>query len=88
MATDTISASTREFLQWVGRQPRSYRETMDAWRSSCPRFTIWEDALAEGLVVVAPGRTSGEDTVSLTEKGQLLCYPGLDPVEARAKGVA
>jgi hypothetical protein len=41
---------TRDFVQWVARKPRTYAETMQAWRSSCPRLTVWEDALADGLV--------------------------------------
>jgi hypothetical protein len=49
---DGISASTRELLTWIaGRQP-TYAETMEAWRTHCPRLSIWEDALADGLVRV------------------------------------
>lgn len=44
---------TLQMLAWLATAPRSYRETMDAWRSSCPRLTIWEDALADRLVRVA-----------------------------------
>jgi hypothetical protein len=29
---------------------------MEAWKSSCPRLTVWEDALADGLVRVDRGR--------------------------------
>jgi len=28
---------------------------MKAWRSSCPRLSVWEDALLEGLVRFDPG---------------------------------
>jgi D-3-phosphoglycerate dehydrogenase len=41
---------------------------MDAWRSSCPRFPVWEDARAEGLVRQCGGET-GERRVELTERG-------------------
>jgi hypothetical protein len=37
------------------REPRSYGETLEAWKTSCPRLTIWEDAIAEGLVRVERG---------------------------------
>ncbi len=40
----------RQFLAWVAARPRSYGETMDAWRTSCPRLSAWEDATADGLV--------------------------------------
>ena len=48
-------APTLELLDWVSTRPRTYSETMEAWRSSCPRLTIWEDALADGLVRVESG---------------------------------
>jgi hypothetical protein len=59
-----------QFLQWVADRPRSYADVMDAWRSSCPRFPVWEDARADGLVRQSGGeRTKG--TVELTERGRL-----------------
>jgi hypothetical protein len=30
---------------------------MEVWRTSCPRLSIWEDALGDGLVRVRAGRT-------------------------------
>jgi hypothetical protein len=48
----SVHALTRDLLAWIAKSPRSYAETMDAWRSSCPRFTIWEDALADNLIQV------------------------------------
>jgi len=47
-----LNSLTRDMLEWLCRSPRTYAETMDAWRSTCPRVTIWEDALADGLVEV------------------------------------
>jgi hypothetical protein len=44
------SAPTLQLLAWIAERPRSYPETIEAWRSSCPRLTVWEDAIAEGLV--------------------------------------
>jgi len=41
-----------QMLSWLEERPRAYRETMDAWRSSCPRLSIWEDALADRLIQV------------------------------------
>jgi hypothetical protein len=34
---------TIQFLEWLSDRPRTYGETMDAWRTSCPRLSIWED---------------------------------------------
>ncbi len=36
---------TMQFLEWLSERPRTYSDTMDAWRTSCPRLSIWEDAL-------------------------------------------
>lgn len=41
---------TLQFLDWLAAAPRSYREVMEAWRTSCPRLSIWEDAVEDGLV--------------------------------------
>jgi len=63
----SIQALMRDFLLWVGREPRTYADVMEAWRSSCPRLTVWEDALIAGLVEI-----EGESTpqrVRLTPKG-------------------
>jgi hypothetical protein len=40
-----------DLLAWLEREPRSYAEVMEAWRTSCPRLTVWEDAVDRGLVV-------------------------------------
>lgn len=62
---------TRQFLAWVAAAPRSYAVAMDAWRSSCPRLSIWEDALADGLLRIEPGTggMAGQRLV-LTEAGR------------------
>jgi hypothetical protein len=39
-----------QFLAWVADRPRNYRDTMEAWHSTCPRLSVWEDAVIEGLV--------------------------------------
>jgi hypothetical protein len=60
-----------DLLAWVAARPRTYRETMDAWRTSCPRLPVWEDTLENGLVAVV--RRDGEElAVRLTERGRAL----------------
>jgi hypothetical protein len=41
-----------QFLAWVADRPRTYTETMEAWRSTCPRLSVWEDAIIGGLVCI------------------------------------
>jgi hypothetical protein len=64
-----------EFLAWIERAPRTYAETMDAWRTSCPRFSVWEDAWLEGLVAIEdPHPRTGEEMVCVTAKARGLLY--------------
>jgi hypothetical protein len=64
---------TLQFLAWIGEAPRGYGEVMDAWRTSCPRLSIWEDALRDGLVEVRNGRgPMRERRVAVTERGRAL----------------
>jgi hypothetical protein len=51
----SVNASTMQFLAWVAQEPRSYAETIEIWRTSCPRLAVWEDALADDLVRVDTG---------------------------------
>lgn len=39
-----------DLIEWIGEAPRPYSEVIAAWRTSCPRLTIWEDATDAGLV--------------------------------------
>ena len=68
----TNEALTKQLLEWIGSEPRSYAETLDAWRTSCPRLTIWEDATIDGLIERVPGMAREEATVRVTEKGKAL----------------
>jgi hypothetical protein len=62
-----------DLLAWVAAQPRTYRETMEAWRTSCPRMPVWEDAIDQGLVAVIPNDgPSAAYCVGLTAKGRAL----------------
>jgi len=46
-ATDAL---VLDLVEWIAREPRLYSEVIDAWRTSCPRLTIWEDAVDRGYV--------------------------------------
>lgn len=62
-----------ELLAWVARRPRTYGETMEVWRTSCPRMPVWEDATANGLIAVVPGDAAiREQTVELTAEGRAV----------------
>lgn len=42
-----------DLLEWIAAAPRQYQDVMDAWRTSCPRLTIWEDTLDAGFLAVS-----------------------------------
>ena len=48
--TDNVENLLLDLIEWVERKERSYPETLDAWRTSCPRLPVWEDATERGLV--------------------------------------
>ena len=50
MTASTLDPLISDFVEWVAREPRPYREVLDAWRTSCPRLTVWEDAGERGFV--------------------------------------
>jgi hypothetical protein len=61
-----------DLLGWVSTGRRTYRETMDAWRTSCPRLPVWEDALDSGLVEVTRGDDGDALRVAITPEGRTL----------------
>src|SRR3974390_2037522 len=64
--SDSPSLIMIQFLSWVADRPRSYAETMDAWRTSCPRLSVWEDAVIADLVRL---ESEGGRAVKLTDRG-------------------
>jgi len=70
--SDAIDALILDLLEWVGPRPRPYAEVVDAWRTSCPRLPIWEEANERGLVECHHREGHGS-VVSVTAQGlQLL----------------
>jgi len=56
-----------DLVEWVARMPRPYEEVIAALRTSCPRLTIWEDAIDDGFVTRASGAM-----IMATEEGKAL----------------
>jgi D-3-phosphoglycerate dehydrogenase / 2-oxoglutarate reductase len=52
---DPIEPLIVDLLQWIGDEPRPYAEVIDAWRTSCPRLPVWEEANERGFVETRPG---------------------------------
>ena len=58
--SDSVDALILDLLEWMGPGPRPYTEVLDAWRTSCPQFPVWEDATDRGFITRhrAPGRAT------------------------------
>jgi hypothetical protein len=69
-------ALTVEFLHRVASEPRTYGETMEAWRTNCPRMPIWENAVSDGLVALEGGGSMRGRRVALTRKGRSVLREG------------
>jgi hypothetical protein len=49
--SDPVDALVLDLLEWIGPRGRPYAEVIDAWRTSCPRLPVWEEANARGYIV-------------------------------------
>ena len=48
--SDRLDPLILDLVEWVAKEPRAYAEVMDTWRTSCPRLTVWEDAVDRGYL--------------------------------------
>ena len=61
-----------QFLSWISDRRRTYTEAMNAWQSTCPRHTIWEDAMIDGYIELKRHETVQDPEVTLTANGLAL----------------
>ncbi|HTI82573.1 MAG TPA: hypothetical protein VL614_19135 [Acetobacteraceae bacterium] len=66
--SETVDALLCDMLEWLARGARPYDEVMEAWRTSCPRLPVWEDANDRGFVEHT--RLNGCAMVSVTPEGR------------------
>ena len=73
--SDAVTPLLRDLLAWVAIVDRPYEDVMEAWRTSCPRLPVWEEAVDRGLVAqVRDGRAA---LVRITGAGRtFLAAPG------------
>ena len=71
----TTDPLVMDLVAFVARRPRPYDEVIDAWRTSCPRLTVWEDAIDRGLIVNCRGEDRGM-VVQATAAGLRLLQEG------------
>ena len=78
MSADVVEPLILDLLEWIGPTPRPYLEVMEAWRTSCPRLPVWEEANARGYLsrehrpgVGAFVAVSGEGRAYLARNGRM-----------------
>ncbi|MGI9523333.1 MAG: hypothetical protein ACR2PG_16995 [Hyphomicrobiaceae bacterium] len=73
--SETLDPLVLDLVEWVAREPRPYRDVLDTWRTSCPRLTVWEDAVDRGLLTRL--LCDGREMVVVTDDGRaFLCQSG------------
>ncbi|MEX0805835.1 MAG: hypothetical protein WD688_21335 [Candidatus Binatia bacterium] len=70
--SEPFSPLLLQFLAWVSSRRRTYDEAMEAWQSTCPRHTVWEDAIIDGLIQVKSTGPLHPSHVTLTPKGKTI----------------
>jgi hypothetical protein len=68
---DTLDPLILDLVEWCSKEPRTYFEVIDAWRTSCPRLTVWKEAIERGYLkrVPANGTQAG---IAVTPKGRVF----------------
>jgi hypothetical protein len=68
-ANGTLDPLILDLLEWIAREPRSHADVIEAWRTSCPRLTVWEDTVDRGFA--AREHHSGREVaIRLTAAGR------------------
>jgi hypothetical protein len=66
--SDTVDNLILDLLEWLGTNPRPYDEVLDAWRTSCPRLPVWEEANSRGFID-RQGGLGIERSISVSQVG-------------------
>ena len=48
--SDPVEPLILDLLEWIGPRPLPYAEVLEAWRTSCPRLPVWEEANKRGFI--------------------------------------
>ncbi len=70
MADEVVDALILDLLEWLATRERTYAEVMEAWRTSCPKLPVWEEANDRGLVT--HDAADGRSIVGVSAAGRAL----------------
>jgi hypothetical protein len=48
---DTVDNLIVDLLEWLDPRPRAYADVLEAWRTSCPRLPVGEEANDRGFIM-------------------------------------
>jgi hypothetical protein len=74
MADIVVDTLILDLLEWLARRERSYEEIMEAWRTSCPKLPVWEEANDRGLLNIED--VAGRRIVRVSASGRALLEHG------------
>ena len=77
--TDPVEALILDLLDWLMVRDRTYEEVMAAWRTSCPRLPVWEEANDRGLITRE--EVNGNSMIRVSSAGLAL----LDQLKSQIK---
>ena len=67
---EAVDSLLLDLLEWMGPNPRPYAETLEAWRTSCPRLPVSEEANDRGFIVRHRGPGGRGALVSVSAVGK------------------
>lgn len=70
--SDTLDPLILDLVEWVAKEPRPYAEVLEGWRTSCPRLTVWEEAVDRGYLI--RDSASRGPVVRVTDLGRTFLY--------------
>jgi DNA-binding PadR family transcriptional regulator len=70
MTDAVMDALILGLLEWLAGRDRSYEEVMDAWRTSCSKLPVWEEANDRGLLEREDA--GGRSVVRISPSGRAL----------------
>ena len=66
---DPLDSLILDLLEWLGPGSRPYPEVIEAWRTSCPRLPVWEEANLRGYLA-HPSAEAGVAQVAVSDAGR------------------
>jgi len=81
--SEALDRLVLDLVEWIARARRTHGEVLEAWRTSCQRFTVWEDAVDRGYV---ERRATWDSAVRITPQGADFLAKHGRPVPAQTTG--